>query len=343
MSQLIDRRMKRPEHNTPTLPSTPRSEIDATLRIPVGISSCLLGAEVRFDGGHKRDAYILGTLAQYFEFIPVCPEVAIGLSVPREPIRLVGDRHDPRAIGTKTTSLDATDRLRKYGQRVAKQLNSVCGYIFKKGSPSCGMERVKVYSERGVPTATGTGIFARAFMEANPLIPCEEEGRLGDPVLRENFVQRVFVLHRWRNLSATRLTAGKIVEFHTRHKLIVLAHGQQAYRRLGQTVAKAGSESVRDLANRYIAELMLALSIRATRKSHANVLLHLLGYLKKHLDVKDKAEMVECIDLFRLGLVPLIVPITLLKHHFRHFPDPYVTSQYYLSPHPQELMLRNEL
>lgn len=335
--------MDRPQHNAPTLTATRVSVADATSRIPVGISSCLLGAEVRFDGGHKRDAYILGTLAQYFEFIPVCPEVAIGLSVPREPIRLVGNRLDPRAIGTKTTSLDATDRLRKYGQRVAKQLSPVCGYIFKKGSPSCGMERVKIYSERGISTANGTGIFARAFMDANPLIPCEEEGRLGDPVLRDNFIQRVFVLHRWRNLNKSRLTAGKLVEFHTRHKLILLAHGQQAYRRLGQIVAKAGTETIRDLADRYIAELMLALSIRATRKNHANVLLHLIGYLKKHLDVNDKAEMIECVDLFRRGLVPLIVPVTLLKHHFRHFPDPYVTSQYYLSPHPQELMLRNAL
>lgn len=335
--------MKRPGRNASMLPTARIAEVDTTMRIPVGISSCLLGEEVRFDGGHKRDTYILGTLAQFFEFIPVCPEVAIGLSVPREPIRLIGESRDPRAVGTKTTSLDVTDRLRKYGLRIAKQLNPVCGYIFKKGSPSCGMERVKVYSERGVPTATGTGIFARAFMEANSLIPCEEEGRLGDPVLRENFIQRVFVLHRWRNLNQTRLTAGKLVEFHTRHKLILLAHSQKAYRRLGQTIAKAGREPIRDLADRYIAELMVSLSVRATRKSHANVLLHLLGYLKKHLDEQDKAEMMECIDLFRRGYVPLIVPVTLLKHHFRRFPDPYVTSQYYLSPHPQELMLRNTL
>lgn len=312
-------------------------------RITVGISQCLLGESVRFDGGHKRDHYITGTLGNYFEFVAVCPELAIGLGVPREPIRLLGSARQPHAVGIRNAALDVTDKLHHYGVQQARELAHLCGYIFKRGSPSCGMERVKIYNKQGMPSKQGSGIYAQAFMQQQPLIPCEEEGRLGDPQLRENFIQRVFVLHRWRAVWQGRITPGKLVEFHSRHKYMLMAHSPKAYKKLGQLVATAGKAGIRELADEYIAELMGALKLIATRKQHANVLHHLLGYLKTNLSREDKSAMLETIGTYQRGEVPLIVPLTLLKHHFRHYPDPYILQQYYLSPHPQELMLRNNV
>lgn len=313
-------------------------------KIKLGISACLLGEEVRFDGGHKQDAYINGTLSQYFEFVPVCPEVAIGLGTPREPIRLVGDSANPRAVGVRSPQLDVTAKLEEYGRRMGRELLDLSGYLLKRASPSCGMERVKVYQPNGVPIGkSATGIYARAFMEMHPLLPVEEEGRLGDPVLRENFIQRIFVYHRWQALVKSNLTPAKLVRFHARHKLILMAHSQTAARSLGQLVARAGIEPLGEIGRTYIEGLMSTLKRRASRKQHANVLMHLMGFLKRALDTGDKAELVETIDVYRVGHVPLIVPLTLLQHHFRRHPEPYVQEQYYLKPHPKELMLRNLL
>lgn len=312
--------------------------------IKVGASACLLGEAVRFDGGHKQDAYIRGTLSQYFELVPVCPEVAIGLGTPRQPIRLVGDPAMPRAVGVRNPQLDVTAELEEYGRRMGRELSDLSGYILKRASPSCGMERVKLYKPNGVPVGkSASGIYARVFMEEQPLLPMEEEGRLGDPVLRENFIQRVFVYHRWQTLVQSNLTPAKLVEFHARHKLMVMAHSQTAAKTLGQLVANAGIEPMDQIAPKYIEALMSTLKRRASRKQHANVLMHLMGFLKRALDTGDKAELVETVDAYRLGRVPLIVPMTLLKHHFRRHPDPYVQEQYYLEPHPKELMLRNLL
>ncbi len=316
-------------------------EEPATQKIPVGISSCLLGSEVRFNGGHKRDAYINGTLSEYFEFIPVCPEVAIGLGVPREPIRLVAEGETIRVVGVRDSQLDVTNQLTDYGRQTARRLPDICGYILKKGSPSCGMERVKVYSPNGMPVTKSAGAFARALMDERPLLPIEEEGRLGDPMLRENFIERVFVYHRWQTTVATQPTPKTLVDFHSDHKYLILAHNQAAYRRMGKLVANAGKEPIEELADSYFHELMTALQRRAGRRQHVNVMHHLLGYLKKHLDASDRAEMVEIIDEYREGRLPLIVPITLLRHHFRRHPHSYIERQVYLSPHPSELMLRN--
>lgn len=317
------------------------TKIMVATRIAVGISQCLMGESVRYDGGHKHDFYITGTLQRYFELIPVCPELAIGLGVPREPIRLVGNPKQPRAVGIRNASLDVTQKLQEYGLQQSRELAQLCGYIFKRGSPSCGMERVKVYGNQGMSAKQGSGIYAQVFMQQQPLIPCEEEGRLGDPQLRENFIQRVFVLHRWRILRSSRLTAAKLVEFHSRHKYMVMAHSLIAYKDLGRLIATAGKTGIRDLADNYILQLMNALKCIATRKQHANVLEHLLGYLKKSISKEDKQELLDSIREYRLGELPLVVPITLLKHHFRHHPDLYIEKQYYLSPHPRELMLRN--
>jgi len=228
---------------------------------------------------------------------------------------------------------------------MSARLSELSGYIFKRGSPSCGMERVKVYSEQGMPVKSSTGAYAAEIMRAQPLLPCEEEGRLGDPVLRENFIERVFVFKRWQNLMREGLTPGKLVDFHTSHKFLVLAHNQSAYRRMGRLVAQAGSRhtDIDELGTQYAIELMGALKRRASRKQHVNVLQHLIGYVSDFLDADDRAEMVDIIEQYRQGLVPLIVPLTLLKHHLRRHPNEYVQRQFYLTPHPKELMLRNTL
>lgn len=314
-----------------------------TARIRVGISSCLLGQEVRYDGGHKHNGYITETLGQFFEFVPFCPEVAIGLGVPRPPIRLVRSAQDTRACGIKDPTLDVTDKLRGYAGRVAPKLRDVSGYILKKGSPSCGMERVKVYGRKGASVTTSAGIYAGTLMELLPEMPFEEEGRLMDPVLRENFVERVFVCHRWQQLLGQRLTARRLVEFHTRHKFIVLAHDDKHYRELGRLVAAAGSRGIAATGQRYITLLMQALRKPATRTRHSNVLQHLFGFFRKRLDADDKRELLGLIDRYRRGHVPLVVPITLIRHYLRRFPEPYVSGQYYLAPHPDELMLRNRI
>jgi uncharacterized protein YbgA (DUF1722 family)/uncharacterized protein YbbK (DUF523 family) len=316
---------------------------DSDSPIRVATSSCLLGAEVRFDGGHKHNGYITKTLARYFEMIPFCPEVAIGLGVPRPPIRLMSDGGQVRVVGVSDPDLDVTEDLMEYGRTVAAQLSDASGYIFKRGSPSCGMERVKIYSDKGMPVDSGAGIYAQTIMHELPLLPVEEEGRLMDPVLRENFIERVFVYHRLQSLCRSQLTPAKLIEFHTNHKFSVLAHDEAAYRELGQIVAAAGSADLPQLAERYATLLMTAMKKRATRKLHSNVLTHIMGFLKDHIDSGDKAELLEVIDKYRHEQIPLIVPVTLLKHHLRRYPDPYIARQYYLNPHPEELMLRNSL
>jgi Uncharacterized conserved protein len=310
--------------------------------IRLGISACLLGEKVRFDANHKLDTYIRDTLGQYFDFVPVCPEVAIGLGVPRPTIRLVGDPAQPRVVGVLDPSLDVTAPMEQYGRRMARELPPLAGYLLKSKSPSCGMERVKVYQDKGVPKM-GRGLYARELMAGRPLLPVEEEGRLGDPVLRENFIERVFCYHRWQQLEAQGLTPARLVDFHARHKLVLMSHGAEYYRALGRLVATAGSADIKTLAQDYIHGFMAALAHPATRKRHTNVLQHLMGYLKKQLDSADKVELLEIIEAYRLGEVPLIVPITLLNHHFRRHPNDYVAQQIYLAPHPRELMLRNHI
>jgi len=309
-------------------------------RIRLGISSCLLGQRVRYDGNHKHDRFITDTLGRFFEFVPVCPEVAIGLGVPRPPIRLIGPASAPRAVGTDDPALDVTDKLDAWGRRMARELDDISGYIFKSKSPSCGMERVKVYQRGAMPAKHGRGIYAAAFLTARPGLPAEEEGRLNDPRLRENFIERVFSYRRWQTLEISGLTPARLVEFHTRHKLALLAHGTESYRQLGRLVAQAGKKGLKALADEYIRRFMDALAHPATPARHANVMMHLMGYLKQELDAADKAELLELIHGFRTGEAPLAAPLTLLRHHFRSLPHPYVAHQTYLYPDPRELLLR---
>jgi uncharacterized protein YbgA (DUF1722 family)/uncharacterized protein YbbK (DUF523 family) len=311
-------------------------------KIPIAISSCLLGQEVRYDGGHKHNAYITETLGQYFEYTAFCPEVAIGMGIPRPTIQLVqvGDRI--RVRGSKDPQLDVTEQLQAYARSVVPMLDGFCGYIFKRASPSCGMERVKVYRD-GVPVRTDRGAYAAVIMQALPALPVEEEGRLMDPVLRENFIERVFVYHRWQRFKHAGLSAAGLVDFHSVHKFTLLAHDETTYRELGRIVADVGKANLSELAEQYLRRLMQALAKPATRKTHTNVLMHIMGYIKQDLGTDDKQELLEVLDRYRLGQVPLIVPITLLKHYLRRFPDDYIRRQVYLNPHPDELMLRNTL
>lgn len=308
----------------------------------LGVSSCLLGNEVRFDGGHQHDHFITATLGQYSKFIPVCPEVECGLPIPREAMRLVGSVEAPRLLG-RQSGTDFTDKMKiwmdgKLESLAGAQLD---GFIFKKMSPSSGMERVKVYSPEGMAKKEGVGIFARGFMERFPNLPVEEDGRLNDPVLRENFIQRIFVHRRWRQLVATNKTRGGLVNFHTAHKLTILAHNETIYRQLGKLVADAGNQEVDTLYEKYIVILMEALKERSTVKTHTNVLMHVFGYFKKELSSDEKKEILEMLDNYRDGQLPLIVPLTLLKHFVRKYGQEYLAGQVYLNPHPLKLKLLN--
>lgn len=312
--------------------------------IKLGISSCLLGNKVRYDGGHKLDRFLADTLGEYVTFVPVCPEVECGLPVPRESMHLAGDPADPRLITTRT-GVDHTERMKNWARQRLDRLarEELCGFIFKKNSPSSGMLRVKVYNDKGMPSKTGSGLFAKAFMERFPRIPTEEEGRLYDPGLRENFIERIFAMRRWRSTLAQGKNMGRLVAFHTHEKLLLLAHSPNNYRAMGKLVAEGKRQSVEKLYDTYENLLMETLALKATPAKHTNVLQHIMGYFKKELSADEKQEMVEIIGQYRAGHLPLIVPVTLACHYVRKFQQPYLAGQTYLNPHPVALQLRNHV
>ena len=312
-------------------------------KIQIGISSCLLGQEVRHDGGHKRNAYILNTLSRYFEFRPLCPETAIGMSIPRPPIRLVRENDEIRLVGSRDPDLDVTDQMNRFSAQAVTHMDDLSGYILKKDSPSCGMVRVRVYNDKGHPEKNGSGLFAEHLMKTHPSMPIEEEGRLMDPVLRENFIERVFIYYRWQKLCSEGLTVRGLMDFHARHKFNLLAHNETIYRELGPLVAEARPDTMTEIAAQYLDKLMQGMKRPATRKRHTNVLMHVMGFIKEALTADDKQELLDILDKYRFGQVPLIVPITLLNHHLRRSPQPYIEQQFYMSPYPEELMLRNNL
>ncbi len=311
-------------------------------KIKIGISSCLLGEEVRFDGGHKKNSYITGVLTQHFTFVPFCPEVAAGLGTPREPIRLLREGDDIKCVGVKTPEWDVTEQLEAVAKPKRDWQNSLCGYILKKDSPSCGMERVKVYN-KGAPNRSGVGLYAQGLMSNFPHLPVEEEGRLEDPHLRENFIQRVYVYRRWLNLQEHGCTLGALQDFHASHKYIFMSHNQQKTRELGALMANHDGLDLDTLTQLYIADMMSLLKNIATRKNHVNTLQHIQGYLKTHMDNDDKEELSEIIADYHQGLLPLIVPITLLRHQFRKYPHEYIGHSFYMDPHPGEMMLLNHI
>ena len=313
-------------------------------KIKLGISMCLLGEPVRYDGGHKWDRFLTDTLGKYVEFIPVCPEMECGLGVPREAMRLVGNLEKPRLV-TIRSNVDHTERMIQWAQRRIAELKKedLCGFIFKSDSPSSGMERVKVYNEKGIPVKQGVGVFAGEFMARFPLLPVEEEGRLHDPGLRENFIERIFALKRWREVLEKNPRIKDLVDFHTRHKLLVLSHSPRHYQQMGKLVAQSEALDLQERVDRYQSLLLEALRIKASNKKHTNVLMHMLGYFKKELSPDEKQELLEIIDNYQQGLIPLIVPVTLFLHYVHKYNQPYLKTQVYLVPHPIELKLRNHV
>jgi len=313
-------------------------------KIRLGVSSCLLGEKVRFDGGHKLDRFLTGTLGRFVEYVPVCPEVEIGLPTPRETLRLVGESEAQRLVFSKSGE-DITERMNAWAKlRVsALEKENLCGFIFKSKSPSSGMERVKLYDRNGVPNKQGVGLFAQVFMEHLPLLPVEEDGRLHDPPLRENFIESIFVFKRWREALAAGLTKGKLVDFHTRHKLLILSHSTEVFREMGKLVAGTKALETQALYASYLALLVKALRLKPTVAKHVNVLQHVLGYFKQQLSADEKQEMLTIIGNYRSQQIPLIVPVTLLNHYVRKYDQPYLKQQFYLNPHPLELQLRNHV
>ena len=312
--------------------------------IKLGISTCLLGENVRYDGGHKLDRFLRDTLGQWVIYVPICPEVECGLPTPRESMHLEGDPRSPRLV-TSRTRRDITDQMTGWARTRLRQIESekLCGFIFKAHSPSSGMERVRVYDDKGMPRKVGVGIFARMFMEHFPLLPVEEEGRLSDAGLRENFIERIFTLKRWREHREEGRSRRGLIDFHARHKLLILSHSPMHLRRMGKLVATIKDITINQAYEQYHQHLMESLKLKATIKKHTNVLQHLMGYFKQVLSPDEKQELLKVIETYHRGYTPLIAPITLLNHYVRKYDQPYLKQQVYLNPHPVELMLRNHV
>ncbi|EEX94386.1 hypothetical protein VIOR3934_19595 [Vibrio orientalis CIP 102891 = ATCC 33934] len=312
--------------------------------IKVGISACVLGEKVRFDAGHKVSKFVTKELAPYFDFVPVCPEVGAGMPVPRPTIRLISNEERVTLVETKDPTQDHTVQMESYCEKKVEQLEGeqLRGYIVCAKSPTCGMERVKVYKKRGAEN-DGVGIFTKQLMKSMPWLPVEEDGRLNDPVLKENFITRVYTLDDFYNSMGKEVTRGKIVAFHSRYKLTLMAHHPASYKQLGNLVAHIKDYDVNEFFQLYREGLMTAMTNRASRKNNTNVLMHLQGYFKRNLDKPQKQELRRVIDEYRVGLLPLLAPLTLIKHYLSAHPDEYLLLQAYLEPYPQEMRLRYSL
>lgn len=310
-------------------------------KITLGISSCLLGENVRYDRGHKLDHFLRDTLGQYVTYVPVCPEVEAGFGIPREAMRLVGDPEKPRLVTSKT-SIDHTEKMIRWANARVPELEreNLCGFIFKKDSPSSGLVKVKVYDDKNMPQKKGRGIFARRFIEYFPLTPVEDEGRLHDPRLRENFIEQIFTLKRWRDAIAGRPKVGNVVDFHSKNKLLIMSHSQKHASSMGKIVAMGKQLGTEHLYKQYGELLIHAMRLKVTTAKHINVLQHIMGYFKNQLSPDEKQELLEIFSSFRNGNIPLIVPMTIINHYVRKYEQPYLAAQTYLNPHPVELKLR---
>lgn len=313
-------------------------------KIKLGISSCLLGEKVRYDGGHKLDHFLKDTLGRYVDWVAVCPEVEYGLPVPREAMHLVRTESDVRLL-TSRTGIDHTDGMRRWARQRLNELEKedLCGFIFKSRSPSSGLRSVKVYNPSGIPTQTGVGVFAGAFIERFPVMPVEDDGRLQNPSFRENFIERIFVFKRWKQMAGQSSSLKDLIAFHTDHKLLILSHSPKHYTTLGRLVAGAKKLKKQQLFAAYLEVLMEGLRLPATTKKNTNVLQHISGYFKRQLSAGEKQELIEVIETYHHGLVPLIVPIVLINHYVKKYDEQYLLRQVYLKPHPAELMLRNHV
>lgn len=309
--------------------------------IKVGISQCLLGDKVRYDGGHRNNRFCTIELSQLFEFTSLCPEIGIGMPIPRETIRLTGDLQKPRAVLSNGGSEDYTERLANFADQNIDKIKQLSGYIVCKASPSCGMERVKVYNDSGQSQSKGMGIFAARLKELFPLLPMEEDGRLNDPLLRDSFIKRVYLYNEWQEISVrNQLSVKNLMAFHTKHKMTLLAHCQKTYRKLGPMVASATVNNLKKLSQAYIHLMLEGMKNLATRSNNTNVLMHLQGHLKKLINNDDKVELSQCIIDYNKGLQPIMTPITLLKHHFRNNPNNYIKRLSFFDPYPKQLAIR---
>jgi uncharacterized protein YbgA (DUF1722 family)/uncharacterized protein YbbK (DUF523 family) len=315
-------------------------------KIKIGVSSCLIGEKVRWNGDHKQDRYVKDTLSRFFEYVPVCPEVEVGMGTPRETVALYGTLENPKMLSKKTQT-DWTRKMNRYTKDRIKSLDNddLCGYIFKSKSPSCGLARIPVHDELDRSKARhGAGIFADAYIKANPLVPTEDEGRLNDSRIRENFIVRVFSFYRLKNnLLNQKAKAENLVQFHTAHKFLLLAHSRKHYQILGKIVAEVKNNPWNRVLSSYIFSFMEALTLKSTTKKNTDVLLHMIGFLKKMLTKSEKEDILAAIEDYRNELIPLIVPATLVRHQVKKHKIEYLMNQIYLNPHPKELMLRNHV
>lgn len=312
-------------------------------KIPVGISSCLMGENVRFNGGHTRSRFCIDHLSKVFVFSAYCPEVAIGLGVPREPIRMVGDAESPRVVSTKDESLDYTDDLYDYGRKIAQESQHLCGYILMKKSPSCGFSSAKIYQGTQSIMGKHSGMFTRGLMDESPLLPVEEDGRLNDAGLRENFIARVYAFYDWKTTMSDKPILRNLIAFHSRYKYMLMAHNQQVYRSLGQFVAKVRKVDVEESAQVYIKAFMSGIAKPASKENHVNTLYHLLGYLRETVEGEVRQELAKEIESYRTGAVNLSVPVAMLRHYLKLYGSDYVNQQAYLEPHSYDLGLRNAI
>lgn len=312
------------------------------MTVKIGISACVLGDKVRFDGGHKASAFCMQPLSAVVQYVPVCPEMAIGMPSPRPAIRLqLDEAQQVQLVQSNNPAINHTEAMLAFTDKKLPQLAGLSGYIVCAKSPSCGMERVRLFDAKGQQMGKlGVGIFTHQLMQKYPWLPVEEDGRLFDPALKENFICRVFSCYDFQQSMQDGFSVGKLVAFHSRYKFLVMAHSPVAYRELGRLVANAKLFAAEELQQRYLLELMQALKNIATRKQHANVLQHLQGFLKHGLSAEAKQELASLIDRYRQGFVPLLAPVTLLQHHLKQLPNSYVSAQRYFNPYPETLGLR---
>lgn len=315
-----------------------------THKIPIGISACLLGDNVRYNGGHTQSNYCLGPLAEHFEYHKFCPEVAAGFGTPRPTMRLEGNPNQPRLAFSNQIGTDESERLITASKRYLEQIPPIDGYILMKNSPSCGLSRIKVYQDNGHPhMQRRSGLFTEALLQKYPLLPVEEEGRLNDPALRENFLLRVFAHHEFRHTVLAQPTMKSLIDFHSRYKYIVMAHSQAIYKTLGRLLSGQEVCSIDELCERYFIQFTQAISVPAERKNHCNVLMHLIGYLKREVDTQIRQDILEVVEQYRRGEVNLMTPTTLLYHYLKLYGSEYVKDQRYFAPYPQELGIRNTI
>ena len=310
--------------------------------IKIGVSACLLGEKIRPDGRHARSHYLTQTLSKYVEFIPLCPEMACGMGINREPVRQVDCADRIRLIGYDTGE-DWTERMDSWCERILVGLeeDELCGFILKNNSPSCALKMGKVYSTTGKAPRREQGFFTTRLAKHYPLLPLESDDGLKNPILRENFIRRIFVLDRWHSFLKRGGGIGHLVDFHTRHKMLIRAHDLRGYRELGRLLGESTIQTQNEVIDTYAALLFKSLELKTTRKKNSDVLMHAAGYFKKDLDSDDKQEIQSMIYAYKSGKVPLIVPMTLINHHARKLDKGYLVQQLYFHPNPSELKLLN--